>query len=88
MLTEVQSGLDGRAGSMATLTDGGAKAVLADGVLRWSSGLQDCTSRCVASLWSRSRVQGGPTINSDEQSLGNQFTSGGGFRRKSGACRG
>ena len=88
MLTEVQSGLDGRAGSMATLTDCGTKAVLADGVLRWSSGLQDCTSRCVASLRSRSRVQGGPTINIDEQSLGNQFTSGGGFRRKSGACRG
>ena len=44
MLTEVRSGLDGRAGSMATLTGGGAKAVLADGVLRWSSGLLDCTS--------------------------------------------
>ena len=41
MLTEVQSGLDGRAGSMATLTGGGAKAVLADGVLWWSSGRLD-----------------------------------------------
>ena len=44
MLTEVRSVLDGRVGSMATLTGGGAKAVLADGVLRWSSGLLDCTS--------------------------------------------
>ena len=88
MLTEVRSGLDGRAGSMATLTGGGAKAVLADGVLRWSSGRLDCMSRCVASLRSSSRGQGGPTINGDEQSLRNQFTSGGGFRRKSGTCRG
>ena len=43
MLTEVRSVLDGRVGSMATLTGGGAKAVLADGVLRWSSGRLDCT---------------------------------------------
>ena len=41
MLTEVQSGLDGRAGSMATLTGGGAEAELADGVLQWSSGRLD-----------------------------------------------
>ena len=41
MLTEVQSGLDGRAGSMATLTGGGAEAELADGVLQWSSGCLD-----------------------------------------------
>ena len=88
MLTEVRSGLDGRAGSMATLTGGGAKAVLVDGVLWCSSGCLDCTSRCVVSLRSRSRGQGGPMINGDEQSLGNQFTSGGGFRRKSGTCRG
>ena len=37
MLTEVQSGLDGRARSMATLTGGGAEAELVDGVLQWSS---------------------------------------------------
>ena len=55
MLTEVQSGLDGRAGSMATLNGGGAKAVLADEVLWLSSGHLDCTSRCVASLRSSSR---------------------------------
>ena len=46
MLTEVQSGLDGRAGSMATLTGGGAEAELVDrgasAVLR-ASGLQDST---------------------------------------------
>jgi hypothetical protein len=41
MLTEVQSGLDGRAGSMATLTGGGTEAELADGVLQWSSGHLD-----------------------------------------------
>ena len=46
MLTEVQSGLDGRAGSMATLTGGGAEAELADGVLQWSSGAWIYTGRC------------------------------------------
>ena len=43
LLTEVRSRLDGRAGSMVTMTGGGAKAVLADEVLRWSTRCFDCT---------------------------------------------
>jgi len=56
-------------------------------VLEWRSGRRGSMGRCAASLRSSGRVQGGPTINGDEQLLGDRLTCCGGSRWNSGASR-
>ena len=50
VLTELWIEEDGRAKTMASLTGGGAGAVLAGGVLRWFSGRLDSAGRLVVLL--------------------------------------
>ena len=74
----------GAAGSAAT-TGGGAEAVLADGVLRRSSGHLDLSTRCAEVLWSRYGGQRDPRVDGGEQTLGDSLTCDGGAVVDSGA---